>query len=433
MFTSVEEFFEYLHSHSQFSINLGLERVERACELLGNPHLKLKTIHVAGTNGKGSTCNYLMHLLKNSGFKVGLYVSPYIEVFNERIQINGEYISDAELIAIANQLLPVIERVERERQETLTEFEIITLLSFIYFYDQDVDFAIYEVGLGGRYDATNVIAPIVAGITNISLDHTNILGDTISKIAYEKIGIAKPGLKLFTTEAQEEALEVFRHFQEEVPYTLIHLQVDRFVTGVELLEDGVEFTYLPLNERIMLPLFGHHQVNNAVLALQMYEEIMTREEKERSVKVIQRAFRQAKWPGRIDVISKDPLIIIDGSHNEAGVQRLVEAMDYYLGKGYKIHTVFSALKDKDTNTMIQCLESISTSICFTTFPFPRASTAKALAQNSQHPNVTIEEDFKVAIEGIKNRLKSNELLLITGSLYFISQVKHFLRVNEVLK
>lgn len=427
MFTTTDEFIDFLRSHSKFSMNLGLERMERACELLGNPQLQLKTIHVAGTNGKGSTCNYLMHLLKASGFRVGLFVSPYIEVFNERIQMNGDYISDDELIKTANKLLPVIEQVEEERGETLTEFEIITLLSYVYFYNQKVDYVIYEVGLGGRFDATNVIHPIVAGITNISLEHTDVLGHTISQIAYEKIGIAKPGITLFTTERHIDALTVFKEKQHEVFYTLVPLNTDELTTDQTLLDGGVSFSYLPFKTKITLPLIGFHQVDNAVLALQMYQFIMEQERQTIDIELVKDAIRNAYWPGRIEIISKHPFIILDGSHNEAGVKRLIETMMYYINRGYKIHTIFTALRDKDTKIMIEHLETISSSICFTSFPFARASRAKDLACNSNHPNKWIKEDFKEAIKTKLQHLQGDELLLITGSLYFISQVKHFLQ------
>lgn len=433
MFTSSEEFIQFLRTHSKFSMNLGLGRIAKACELLNNPQLKRSTIHVGGTNGKGSTCNYLMHLLMEDGFKVGLFVSPYIETFNERIQINGRYISDQDLVDIANDLLPIINRVEGQLQESLTEFEVITLLSFVYFDQQDVDFAIYEVGLGGRFDATNVIHPMVAGITNISLEHTDVLGDTIGKIAYEKIGIAKPGLRLYTTETKEEALDVFRTAERQVGYTLLPITTSDRVRDVELLDDGVRFTYLPLELTITLPLLGYHQVENAVLALEMYRDIMNQLALPIDTQRIQSAFRQSFWPGRLEIISKNPFIILDGSHNEAGVQKLVEVMDRYRKRGYRIHTIFSALRDKDTKGMINHLDGISESICFTTFPFYRASTAHALAEKSHHPKKTICEDFRQAIEERMKNLAANDLLLVTGSLYFISQVKQFFRERHIIE
>lgn len=429
MFTSKEQFLEELHSHNKFSMKLGLERVQKACEYLGDIQKSFKTIHVAGTNGKGSTCNDLAHLLQESGYRVGLYISPFIITFNERIQINGEYISDEDLIKTANSLYPIIQRVEEELNDRMTEFEIITLLSFVYFANQKVDYSVYEVGLGGRYDATNVILPEVAGITNISFDHMGVLGDTIAKIAYEKVGIAKQGLTLYTTEEKQEALDVFKHVQNEVSYSLIPLVTKELVRDVKQTHEGVEFIYQPLSLKLQLPLLGLHQVNNAVLALNLYLELMRKNNREINAEIIQSAFLKSAWAGRLEIISMDPFIIVDGSHNEDGVLKLTEAMQYYRNEGYKIRTIFTALHDKDTTKMIQLLDSISDAISFTTFNFYRSSTAEALAEKSHHVNVSTYQDFVKAIEENKALLLEKEILLITGSLYFISEVKRYFREN----
>jgi dihydrofolate synthase / folylpolyglutamate synthase len=426
MFETKEQFLTYLNGQQKFSMKLSLDRIKRACELLGHPELSLKTIHVAGTNGKGSTCNYLANLLKAEGYKVGLYISPYIITFNERIQINGHYISDADLVATANKILPVIEQVEKEMQDDLTEFEVITLLSFVYFQDQAVDYAIFEVGLGGRYDATNVIKPIVGGITNISYDHMGILGDTLEKIGYEKIGIAKDGMTIFTTEERESVKAVFREVKNSVHYDLIELNHSNLVKDINQIDEGIQFYYLPIHHQFTLPMIGNHQVKNALLALEMFSFIMNKEGKEQDVSNMDQALSQSKWLGRLEIVSKNPFVLIDGSHNEDGVLKLAEAMQYYLNKGYQLKIVFAALKDKDTTKMLQMLQSISHHLILTSFDFYRANTGHNLYLQTSGEGVSYNEDFKNALDDAWKHTKEQEILLITGSLYFVAEVKKYL-------
>ena len=204
MFRSGKEVIDWVSEQLRFGIRPGLERMEAALSRLDNPHLKIKTIHIAGTNGKGSTVTYLRSVLQDAGYRVGTFTSPYIETFNERISLNGVPISDDDLAWCANVLKPIVEEINQTSMGPFTEFEIITLISFIYFKHYQTDVVIYEVGLGGRLDATNVISPIVCGITNIGHDHEAILGETLVKIAHEKLGIVKNEVPLFTTEENED-------------------------------------------------------------------------------------------------------------------------------------------------------------------------------------------------------------------------------------
>lgn len=428
MFTTKEEFLEWLANHSKFSMKLHLTRIKRACELLGNPELKLKTLHIAGTNGKGSTVNYLNHLLMASGFRVGIYISPYIICFNERIQINNEYISDADLVLYANKIYEIVNQVEQELNDDMTEFEIVTLLSYLYFYEKQVDYVIYEVGLGGRYDATNLIIPIAGGITNISYDHMNVLGDTLEKIGYEKIGIAKPNIPIFTTETNESVLKVFQDYCAKVGSKLIICN-HKEIINPEYSDEGMKFTYK--NLKLSIPMLGYHQLKNVLLALKMYEYAMNHDKIIIKDEYIYNGLKNAKWIGRLEVICKKPLIIIDGSHNIDGVKTLVEAMKHFLTEGYKINTVFAALKDKDTKPMLELLQSISTELILTSFNFYRANTAKNLYEQTNKENVSYDEDYEHVLKAKINTIKDDELLLVTGSLYFISNVISFLKCIDI--
>ncbi|MDF2699267.1 MAG: bifunctional protein FolC [Haloplasmataceae bacterium] len=426
MFLKLEDFFTWLSSQNKFSIKLHLTRIKRACEILGNPQNKVKSLHVAGTNGKGSTCNYLSYMLQASGYKVGLYISPFIEVFNERIQINNVYISDEELLSLANEIYPVISQVETEMNDEMTEFEIITLLSFVYFEKNKVDYVVYEVGMGGRYDATNVIDPLVMGITNISWDHMNILGNTLEKIGFEKVGIAKPNKMLYTTEENPSVLEVFKNYCYEVN---CHFEIADFseITKFKFLDNGMKFVYKPLNLELMIPMLGEHQLKNVLLAIKMYLYLLNQEHVNINKDNIANGLKKAKWNGRLDIVSKKPFVIIDGSHNIEGVRTLTEAMKIYLNKGYKINIIFSALKDKETDKMLNLLQSISSKLTLTSFEFYRANTAMNLYEQTNKQNVYYNEDFKDTINNELKLLKDQDLLLITGSLYFISQVKKYLK------
>lgn len=428
MFTTKTEFLEWLANHSKFSMKLHLTRIKRACELLGNPQLRIKTLHIAGTNGKGSTVNYLNHLLMASGFRVGIYISPYIICFNERIQINNEYISDADLVLYANKIYPIVNQVEQELIDEMTEFEIITLLSYLYFYEKKVDYVVYEVGLGGRYDATNLILPIVGGITNISYDHMNVLGDTLEKIGYEKIGIAKPHVPIFTTETNPSVLKVFQDYCDEVDSNLIICD-HKEITNPEYSDEGMRFTYQ--NLRLSIPMLGYHQLKNVLLALKMYEYTMNYDKIPIKNEYIYNGLKNAKWLGRLEVISKKPFIIIDGSHNIDGVKTLVETMHHFLAEGYCIKTVFAALKDKDTKLMLELLQSISSELILTSFNFCRANTAKNLFEQTNKVNVSYDEDYEHVLKSIIPTIKDDELLLVTGSLYFISNVISFLKSIDI--
>lgn len=424
MFRTKIEFLEWLSTQNKFSMKLHLTRMIRACELLGNPQYSLKAIHIAGTNGKGSTVNYLSRLLEKTGFKVGIYISPYIITFNERIQINHEYITDEDLIKYANEIYPIIKQVETELNDELTEFEVITLLAFVYFKDKNVDYAIFEVGLGGRFDATNVIRPLVCGITNISYDHIGVLGNTLEAIAYEKIGIAKENIPIFTVEEKENVLDVFKKYSQEVKASLIKCDKNE-IEKQKFTEEGMHFTYKDLN--LSIPMLGLHQINNAHLALNIYEYLMRKENININYEVIYEGLKNAKWRGRLEVISKKPLILVDGSHNIDGVKTLVATMKHYLDKGYTIHTVFAALKDKDTANMLELLQSISKTLTLTSFEFYRANTAKNLYEQTNKINVSYNENYIDVLNKKTKEINDKELLLITGSLYFISQViNHFI-------
>ncbi|MBQ4163632.1 MAG: bifunctional folylpolyglutamate synthase/dihydrofolate synthase [Turicibacter sp.] len=421
MFRSGQEVVEWISEQLRFGIRPGLERMEVALERLNNPHLKIQTLHIAGTNGKGSTVTYLRSVLQDAGYQVGTFTSPYIETFHERISLNGVPISDDDLAWCANVIKPIVEEINQTEIGPFTEFEIITLLSFIYFKHRQVDVVIYEVGLGGRFDATNVISPIVCGITNIGHDHEAILGDTLIKIAHEKLGIVKEGVPLFTTEENIEVLTEFEDVALKRHSVLTKVLEVYKPTNIHFTEQGMVFDWPGLAE-VNLLMKGKHQIKNATLAYAILQYLKQKRIFNISDVNIYRGMKQAFWKGRFEVIHDYPAIILDGAHNLEGMTQLCETVKMlYPGKRHLF--MVSILKDKDYKAMLDVLGEVADYVYFTTFDYPRAQSAKVQYEAFNRSNSTYSEDFNVLIDQLFDELEDDDCLIITGSLYFISQVR----------
>ena len=324
-------------------------------ELLGNPQDKLKIIHVAGTNGKGSVCSFIANSLHAQGYKVGLYTSPYLEKFTERIRINGENIPEEDVARIVTLMREKIEQMVKEGFSYPTEFEIETAMAFYYYWEQGVDYVALEVGLGGRYDATNVIKDSLASvIVSLSLDHIGILGDTLGKIAYEKAGIIKPNGLTISYKQKEEAAEVIKDVCKEQNSEYIEVDFDsinvkKSDVSSQMFDctiDGEKF------EDMEIQLIGDHQVNNAVLALTVLKAIRDKRGVELSNEAIKKGFHDTKWPGRIEKIKDNPVFIIDGAHNEDGARSLTNALEKNF-KGKKLTFLIGMLADKHINGQVR--------------------------------------------------------------------------------
>lgn len=407
-FNDIQTFIDYTTNRMNKG-RFSLDHFKALLESLGNPQHHLKTVHIAGTNGKGSTTNYLRAILQASGLRVGTFTSPHLEVHNDRIRINDVYISDEQLLCYGNRFAEVIE------ENNLSMFEIDTLIAIHFFLDQDVDIALFEVGLGGRLDATNVIMPLISLITTIGFDHMDILGDTLALISMEKAGIVKEGVPLYTSEDKPECLDVFKQICIERNAKFNTIKEAR---NIEL-KHGIRFNYDNLS--IHLNTSALYQVKNASLAIEgarylsNYFEINDDD--------IINGLKDAQWKGRFELVSTNPHIIIDGAHNTHGISALIESAQY-LPKPLVI--VFSALRDKETDTMLDDLLSIADEVIVTEFEFYRAASLEML----KHGNVLAIQDNHEAIrKGIA--LSLNGTCLITGSLYFISQVRQTI-LPEVL-
>ena len=427
MFDTYEQAIDWIHARLRLGIKPGLSRMEWMLERLDHPERRIKTIHVGGTNGKGSTVAFLRSILQAAGYRVGTFTSPYFEHFNERISINGLSIQDEELIELTNVIKPLADELDQTELGGPTEFEVITAMSLYYFAKMSpVDVVIYEVGLGGRFDSTNVIHPLLSIITSIGLDHTAILGDTYEEIAFEKAGIIKNGVSVITGVKQPAALEVIRKKALEGKSPLYHLGDEFSASSRESLDRGEEFSFSSMFgqiQKLETSMIGSHQVENAACAvmasqvLANYYSFMIEEEH------IREGLIQAYWPGRLEILSENPLVLIDGAHNEEGINALAgEIKSRYADK--KVSILFAALKDKKLDKMIATLEEAADQLTFTTFDFPRAASAEELMEvGSNKENKSISEDYRSFLYTKINELNKDEMLIVTGSLYFLSEAK----------
>ncbi|WP_413360819.1 folylpolyglutamate synthase/dihydrofolate synthase family protein [Robertmurraya sp. 2P01SA] len=427
MFKSYEEALNWIHSRLRLGIKPGLKRMEWMMERLGHPEKKMPTVHIGGTNGKGSTVTYLRSILQESGLKVGTFTSPYFEHFNERISINGASISEKDLVQMTNVIKPLSDELEQTELGGPTEFEVITAMSFYYFAEMNpVDLAIYEVGLGGRFDSTNIIIPHLAIITSIGLDHINILGDNYEQIAFEKAGIIKTGVPILTAAKQPEALNVIKEKATEMDAPIYRLGEKFSIENHHSLENGERFSLQTSKryfESLEITMLGQHQTENAALAVEaailLADSYLITEEH------IRHGLKKAYWPGRFEVISTEPLVVLDGAHNEEGIDTLVAELTRRFPR-WKKRLIFAALGDKKVNQMIKKLDSVAHTITFVSFEFPRAASAEKLYAISSLDKKRAESDWKKAIREEIHTLEENEMLVITGSLYFLSEVKPYI-------
>lgn len=392
---------------------------------LGNPEQKVSFIHIAGSNGKGSTLNYLKEIFNEADYKVGAFISPHLQRVNERITICDEEISDEQFIRYTNELVDIID--QHFDGEYLSFFEMITIISFLHFANEQVDIALIEAGIGGRLDCTNVITPLVSIITTVSLEHTDFLGDTYAKVATEKAGIIKETVPVVFAVQNEEANKVIRDVATQNNVPMFHVGKDIQYRNIQLTEVSQQFDYqfddMKLST-IHLQMLGTHQVANASLAISTALLLRERGFSRLKENVIRKALRRAKWAGRFERI--DEQIILDGAHNVEGTTVLIETLKkYFPQKKYKF--IYAAMADKDHSTSIQLMDKVAYSISFTELPMPRAAKATTLKAKSQHEKSTSDEKWQRLVQKEINELQHDELLIITGSLYFIAEVRHYVQ------
>ncbi len=415
-----------IHEFERFGSILGLERMTSLMKELGDPQDGLKYIHVAGTNGKGSVCKYIYEVLEAQGYKVGLYTSPYLTVFNERIEFDHSYISDEDLAKYTDMVLDKVKILTDRGEDSPTEFEVITAVAFLYFKEKNADFVVLEVGLGGIGDSTNIIKdPLCSVITSISFDHTDRLGNTLAEIAYNKAGIIKDNCPVVTSSRAEEALQVFRKKAEDTGSEYFETK-DTEVRIIEETLEGTKFDATPGNTYygLEISMKGEHQVENAVCALKAIEVLQDHHDIEIGPDAIYAGLKKAIQIGRFEIMRREPLVIIDGAHNPDGARTLKETC-HKLINGKRILMLTGMLKDKDREGILKQFLAVTSDFVVTEPDNPRKLSSDELkaeieglggkAMAFADPDTALEEALKV--------LKDYDCLVCAGSLYLIGHLR----------
>ena len=416
--------------------HFGLERMVELLALRGNPHLKLKVIHIGGTNGKGSTIAFLKNMLEKMGLRVGVFSSPYLIHYTDQISINGESIPEARLEALMAEYRFLLEGEAATNLQGTTEFEIITAIAYDYFASEQVDVAIMEVGMGGLLDSTNVCQPILTGITTIGLDHVALLGDSLEAIAEQKAGIIKQGIPLVSGRISPEALAVIDSIAAAKNAPRIRYERDYQVSHQESVVIGEIFDYTSSirQGRFQTGLLGLHQIENAGMAIALLDTFCQEDSRElASNDLVSQALEETRWPGRLEVVSRDPLMILDGAHNPHAIKALVATLQERFA-GYHKEILFTCIKTKALEDMLDLLEQIpDTELTLTHFDDSRATDESVLEEAAKSRNLNYQgwQDFLEQKLTDKKEEKQT-VRIVTGSLYFLSQVRSYLmeRKNE---
>jgi dihydrofolate synthase/folylpolyglutamate synthase len=415
---TANEAIEYIHSVCWKGSIPGLGRTQELLAKMGNPEKKLKFVHIAGTNGKGSTAAMTASILRQAGYRTGLYTSPYIYRFHERMQVDGVEISDEELAAVTEYVKPLAQSME----VSPTEFELVCCIAFEYFLRKNCDIVVLEVGMGGAFDATNVIeAPEVAVITNIGLDHTEVLGDTVEKIAETKSGIFKDGGRAVVYRSTPSVEQVYETICAQRNVSLKKANFE----GLELVSRGLEGQIFHCGDRkeLFLPLLGDHQLHNAAVVLGIADSLIEGGWKI-SEENIREGLRQTRWPGRFDIMRRDPLFIIDGGHNPQCIEALVTNIrDYLTGK--RLIVLTGVLADKDYADMYKPVMDYAEQFVCITPPNPRKLDAALLAQYLQEAGAkaTACESIPAGVAKAMELAGSDGVVLCFGSLYSIGSIR----------
>ena len=411
-----------LFSLHTFGIKLGLENIKNFLSFTGNPQSNLKAFHVAGSNGKGSTSSFIASILMESGYKVGLYTSPHFIKFNERVQINGNFLPDEYIAKFISDYSDYIDNFR------LTFFEVTTAMAFKYFFEENVDYAVIETGLGGRLDATNVLNPLAVIITSISLEHTEILGDTISKIAGEKAAIIKNNSKVFIGKLNPEAVEVIDQVCTGTGSKLFKIEdyINAKENSVELYTEEVEL------DEWNMPLKGSYQRYNAALAALAVSKTLLLSDSKVLGRGIKNVIRNTCLQGRFEYYSKNPDIIFDSAHNPEGVNSFLSEFKREAVKYNQKHLLFGVMKDKSVRLMLTQLKDYFDIIYVTQISYERSSKINDLVKIAGEIGLTVIPESK-PVELIKNFLKqkTDNCLVVLGSMYLLGEIKTSLQMRNI--
>ncbi|WP_058485813.1 bifunctional folylpolyglutamate synthase/dihydrofolate synthase [Defluviitalea phaphyphila] len=426
------EVINYINKIENFGSKLGLSRIKELLKHLGNPEKNLKVIHVAGTNGKGSVCAMLSYILVNSKYNVGVYTSPHLERYNERIKINNEEISNEDFSKLGEKIIEKAKKCE----EHPTVFECLTAMALLYFAEKNVDFVILEVGLGGRYDATNVIDnPLVSVITSISMDHMDVLGDTIEKIAYEKAGIIKKNCSTVLYFPNNKVYNIIKDICKDLDSSFNYVSymdvkyINQSIKGTTFSIKTDKYVY----NNLEISLIGEHQIYNTALVLLVVEVL-----KEKGIiiseKSIRKGLKECRWPGRMEIISKSPIILLDGAHNKEGIEALVRTFDQYF-PNKEINLLIGVLKDKPYELMLDKLLPYVKNIIITEPKSPRKLAVDELEKIVKKYNMSVfkDSDIHKAFNLAYKLTYKDGILCCAGSLYLIGELKNILKERGMLR
>jgi len=421
----------WLYSFDRIGWKFGLERTNELLDCLGNPHQQLQIIHVAGTNGKGSVCLFISSILQKAGYNVGVYLSPHLQRFSERIAVNNDEISEHDLTMLVEKIRPLVDGMIK-KENTPTFFEITTAIAFEYFKEKKIDYAVIEVGLGGRFDATNVVMPLVSVITNISLEHTDILGKDIRSIATEKAGIIKDHAPVITA-ATNDALNTITTIAQEKNAPLRTIEKNSWKrTSHDLHTQHFTIQGSLKDYRVKTSLLGQHQGENIALALATIEQLQMNGVYVSDNDIVE-GITTATNPGRMEIISEHPLILLDGAHNPGGMRMLVKTLKEDFTYDNLI-LVLGILKDKDLEEMLRIILPSADHIILTQSTSPRACDPFLLEtiikKQDPHKHAIVEPSLPKALEQARALLKPKDLLCVSGSLFTVGEARTYLLHQE---
>ena len=426
-----EEAVQFIHSTYKFGSKLGLKNITKLTELLGNPQNSYKIIHVAGTNGKGSTSNMIHDVLMSSGYKIGLFISPFLEEFSERIQVNKKHIEKESLAAITTLVKDKIEIMVEEGYNHPTEFEVVTAIGFKYFQEQNIDFLVLEVGLGGRFDATNVVNnTLVSVITSISYDHTEYLGDTLEKIAFEKAGIIKENSNVVTYPQKNTIINTIKEVAK-IKNANVYEVDENNIQKIRGNLTGQWFKYLKTDvfnlPEVKINFLGEHQLYNALTALRTLE-IIKKEGYNITEESILEGLKSCRFAGRFEIMRENPIIVLDGGHNINGIEYFSKAVKENF-KDNKIILFLGMLKDKNPEDVLPYILPLCKEIYTLTPNNPRALKSYELADLiKKHSDIKVTSlNSYNEIIPVLNAIDKNEYVAFVGSLYMIGDVRTIIR------
>lgn len=418
-----QQVMSYLDNTKVLGSVLGLDTMRSLLAALGDPQRGLPTVHIAGTNGKGSTAAYLAGMLQAAGYQTGLYISPFIQRFGERVQVNGTVISEEEVAMLMTKVIKAAEAIVRRGSQPPTIFELITAMGFLHFLEHRCEIAVIEVGLGGRLDATNIIEmPEAAVITHIGLDHTELLGSTISQIAAEKGGIIKPGCDVILYQQTEEAMETIQSICR-ARNAVLHAADATTAVLRGFTVDGLTFDWQEFRE-LRTAMTGLHQISNAVTAVKT-AQVLRQKGWRIGDEAIRTGLRNARCIGRLELLSREPMVLVDGAHNPQGVQALMESLAA-LFPGKKLTFVMGMLANKDYRTAADIVVPMAKRFFTVTPPVPRALPAEVLAETIMAAGGTQVQacgSYEEALELAVGQAEPDDIVCIFGSLYQIGTVR----------